>query len=320
MGEILHTLDTTSRRPLTSLSMEGHQDIDLYGHLQSHTYDALSEIHRRQTGRHFQFKPQAMIVEGDNITLSEYEEMTAAVQRINTDPRALYSPPPPTYVVGDVGLLMGDGGRADSGVFADKVMTGKKMGDCAATSLAFALNRGMPDNGLSYMYAHKLLSQYDKVHGDADWGQNLKSVTLAYQDAGFEFDVLDGRLSARGLREYRQNADRGMIVCWTRHAYALRSDNVIMDSWRSTLNSNGHLKVMNLRALFHETAQTDAIRAKLGVAYAETYGLICPAYADYVTIEEVDGADAASAQAREQSTEAQATDYATLWHDTFAAL
>lgn len=126
--------------------------------------------------------------------------------------------------------------------------------------------------------------------------------------------------------EFRENTTRGIIVSWTRHAYAIRSDKVVMDAWKSIMTPSGRLRVKQTHSLFHETYKADRTRAELGVAYAKAYGEVCPAYTSFMTVNDykraglampatpLDNSDTDPLQSRLQ------VDYGLLWAETFAVL
>lgn len=318
-ARIIHALDTASRRPRTSITADGQHDIDLSGHIQSHAYDRLSRIHYRHTGRSFRFKDRIHDFEFSYASEAEYEEIVSEIEMVSNDPYTFQTPPPPSYTLKDIEILMGDGGRCDSGEFDGTAIHDKRQGDCVARALAFGLNRGMPDKGLAYLYAHRLISKYDTVYGDADWGQYIENYIDAYKQAGFEYDELEGRVSVRSVQEFRVDRERGMVVAWTGHTFAIRADGVVMDAFPSVITPRRRPKVKSLCALFHETRKADSIRASLGVIHGRLYGEPCPAYAEYMGDEDFTAAGL--------STPRECSDKVTsglghdeVWRRTFAAL
>ena len=174
--------------------------------------------------------------------------------------------PAANRTVAGVDLLIGDGGREAAGHYPENVE------DCVARSLAFALNDGADDGGLLYSVAWQLVTRCNSAGETADRRQPMRDYRRAYRGCGFryrkwyttgmDFNEILGWLKRRtrgnvvvvvGDREYGRS-----------HCYAVRRDDVVLDSWNATFDArNGRLARHKVYGIWVEMPRTEKLRELL---------------------------------------------------------
>lgn len=240
-----------------------------------YAYHAMDSVHRRHTGIGLGMDgAPPVLTHYYHVSIREAQELIAAVESVCRSGATRSSPPPPTTRFKGVSILLGDGGRSASG------RHDLAEADCVATSLAFALHSGHDDTGLAYKHAHDVLSICDSRNGDADLMQRVEDSINAFALAGFEFEIVMERGSIRDVLTLTETArrDGNVVVFWSGHAYAIRSDGVVMDTFVSFATPTGKVSNKLIMGVLRETPQVQTTRRALGLEYARLHKRTCLAY------------------------------------------
>ena len=147
--------------------------------------------------------------------------------------------PAANRTVAGVDLLIGDGGREAAGHYPENVE------DCVARSLAFALNDGADDGGLLYSVAWQLVTRCNSAGETADRRQPMRDYRRAYRGCGFRYRKwYTAGMDFNEILGWLKRRTRGNVVVVVgdreygrTHCYAVRRDDVVLDSWNATFDA-----------------------------------------------------------------------------------
>ena len=174
--------------------------------------------------------------------------------------------PAANRTVAGVDLLIGDGGREAAGHCPEDVE------DCVARALAFALNDGADDGGLVYSVAWQLVTRCNSAGETADCRQPMRDYRRAYRGCGFEYRkwYTAGMDFNEILHWLNRRKRRNVVVVvgdkefGRSHCYAVRRDDVVLDSWNSIFDArNGRFTRRKVYGIWVETPRTEELRGLL---------------------------------------------------------
>ena len=174
--------------------------------------------------------------------------------------------PAANRTVAGVDLLIGDGGREAAGHYPENVE------DCVARSLAFALNDGADDGGLLYSVAWQLVTRCNSAGETADRRQPMRDYRRAYRGCGFRYRKwYTAGMDFNEILGWLKRRTRGNVVVVVgdreygrTHCYAVRRDDVVLDSWNATFDArSGRLTRHKVYGIWVETPATEKLRELL---------------------------------------------------------